>query len=211
MTREEVVKILTVLQTAYPLFYRSQSNEQLRDTVQLWQTMFADKDYRIVESAVRGLIATRMETYPPTIGSVNEMIQKLTNPEMTEMEAWGYVRKALMNGAYGYKAEWEALPEVVKSAITPDQIHAWATDENFNEEVASSNFMRSFKARQKNNRETDMLPMNLQDMVRIATEKVTAVKQIETQKARPLLPEPEPVKQSGSLRERLNALRVKGE
>lgn len=211
MNREEVIKALTVLQTAYPMFYRNQTSEQIRDTAQLWLSAFKDKDGDLVNAAVMALINTRTETYPPNIGAVNEMIQKLTNPEMTEMEAWGYVRKALMNGAYGYKEEWEALPEVVKSAITPDQIHAWATDENFNEEVASSNFMRSFKARQKNDRETQMLPLNLQEMVRIATEKVSEVKRIETTKARPLLPEPEPVKQSGSLRERLNALRVKGE
>ena len=99
MNREEVVRVLAVLQTAYPMFYRGQNPQQARDTVNLWVSMFGDKDYELVMSAVKSLIATRTETYPPNIGAVNEMIQKLTAPEMTPVEAWGYVRRALRNGA----------------------------------------------------------------------------------------------------------------
>ena len=172
MGREDVIKILTVLQTAYPMFYRGQTNEQLRDTAQLWLKMFGDKDATLVENAVIALISTRAETYPPSIGSVNEMIQKITTPEINPLDAWGYVKRAIRNGTYGAEEEWERLPEAVKTAITPQQIRSWATDEDFNEGVASSLFMKSFQAKQKSDREQGMLPESIRNMVLLATEKL---------------------------------------
>lgn len=164
MNRNETLTVLGTLQAAYPNFYRGVSRDQLETTIRLWEEMFHDKDYDIVSSAVKALISTRTETFPPTIGSVNEMILKLTVPELTPMEAWGYVRIALNNGIYGYKEEWDRLPKEVQLAITPDQIHAWAMDEEFNEGVASSNFMRSFVARQKNEREMRMIPDRIKQL-----------------------------------------------
>lgn len=172
MNREEVVRVLAVLQTAYPMFYRGQNPQQARDTVNLWVSMFGDKDYELVMSAVKSLIATRTETYPPNIGAVNEMIQKLTAPEMTPVEAWGYVRRALRNGAYGAEDEWARLPEMVQRAITPDQIRAWATDDEFNEGVASSNFMRSYLAKNKSVREERMMPAEIQKMLQQKTQRL---------------------------------------
>ena len=177
MTKHETAKIMAVLQTAYPMFYKGQTQAQIENTVNLWTMMFEDKDYQLVMTAVKGLISTRTETYPPNIGSVNEMIQKLTISELTPFEAWEYVRKALGNGIYGYREEWERLPKEVQLAITPDQIHVWAMDENFNEGVASSNFMKSFAARQKNEREMRMIPESVK---RLALETAERLKIEET-------------------------------
>lgn len=205
MNREEVIKALTVLQTAYPMFYRNQTSEQIRDTAQLWLSAFKDKDGELVNTAVMALINTRTETYPPNIGAVNEMIQKLTAPELTPLEAWGYVRNALRNGIYGAEDEWERFPEPVKLAITPQQIRAWAVDDDFNEDVASSNFMRSFQERRKNEREMNMLPESIRSMARIAMEKMTEPKMIE-RKPSPTQKRFPPVdggNENKSLRERL--------
>lgn len=172
MDRKEVLYILGTLQTAYPSFYRGQTKEQLEATVRLWERQFADKDYKLVCAAVEALISTRTETYPPNIGTVNEMISKMTDPEITPMEAWGYVRKALQNGIYGAEYEWERMPDSVKASITPEQIRAWATDEYFNEGVASSNYMRSYAARDKNRRQLTMLPADVQKLIAQATDRL---------------------------------------
>ena len=165
MTREEVIKVLAVLQTAYPMFYRNQNPEQTRNTVTLWSNMFKDKDFALVSAAVNALIATRTDNYPPSIGAVNAMVLTITEKELTPLEAWGHVRKAIRNGIYGAEDEWERLPDAVKEAISPSQIRAWASDEDFNEGVASSNFMKSFAARQKNSREYKMLPADIQNLM----------------------------------------------
>lgn len=157
MNRNETLLILGTLQTAYPSFYRGQTKEQIEATVRLWTDMFSDTEYALVEGAVRAIIATRVESFPPTIGLVNEMIQKLTSPWLTPMEAWGLVRKAIRNGTYGSREEWEKLPEEVKATITPEQIRAWAMDDNFNESVVSSNFMRSFSVRAQENRDMKVI------------------------------------------------------
>ena len=205
MNRSETLVILGTLQTAYPSFYRGMSREQMEAAVKLWQDQFANVEYKMVEAAVRAIISTRVESYPPTIGTVNEMILNLTSPAMNEMEAWGYLRKALRNGIYGYKEEWERLPEPIKKVVSPDQIHAWATDDEFNENVVSSNFMRSFKARQESERKTQMLPADLQKMVRIAAESLKPKEQIEGPRPRAVLPQPSKPP-GGSLRQRLIAV-----
>ena len=172
MNRKEVLYILGILQTAYPGFYRGQSKEQLEATVRLWERQFAGKDYKLVCAAVEALISTRTETYPPNIGAVNEMISKMADPEITPMEAWGYVRRAMQNGIYGAEYEWECLPESVKASITPEQIRAWAMDEDFNEGVASSNYMRSYAARDKNRRQLTMLTNDVQKLITQAADRL---------------------------------------
>lgn len=166
MSREETLKVLTLLQTAYPSFYRNQTPEQARNTASLWQTMFAEQSFDMVSAAVTALIATRAEGYPPTIGAVNEMIQKLTMPPtMSESEAWAYVLRALSNGIYHAKEEWEALPEEIRDCISPETIRQLAMDEDFNAGVESSNFLRIYRARQQSRKEQQMLPERLKAMI----------------------------------------------
>lgn len=165
MDRRETLLVLGTLQAAYPAFNKGLTREQLETTVRLWMDQFADKEYALVSRAVSALIATRVESYPPTIGAVNEMIQKLTNPQMLPMEAWNHVRKAISNGTYHSKEEWEKLPKEVQMSISPEQIRSWAMEENFNEGVAQSNFIRSFTSRQKTSRETDMLPEHIRSLI----------------------------------------------
>lgn len=165
MNREEVVKVLAVLQTAYPAFYRQETKDRIESTIALWCVHFKDKEYRIVSAAVNALIATKVDGYPPTIGAVNAMIQKLTHSEMTEQEAWGFVRKAISNSLYNSRDEWERLPEEVKRAVTPDQLRTWALDMDFNESVASSNFMRSYRARSESERQRSMIPLEVKNSI----------------------------------------------
>ena len=210
MNRVEAAKVLAVLQTAYPMFYRNQTMKQTNETINLWADLFADRDYTLVIAAVRALIATRTETFPPTFGSVNEMIQRITTPELSPLEAWGYVSFALRNGIYGAEEEWAKLPECVQKAITPEQIREWASDDNFNENVASSNFMKSYAQSRKSERELDMMPESIRIATKEALKKLTERPASEA-KPRPLLVvEHEPREDSGNsgLRERLIACRA---
>ena len=208
MNRNETILVLGTLQTAYPSFNRGLSREQVEATIRLWNEQFADVDYQTVSAAVRAIIATWTNTFPPTIGIVNDMVQKLSKPSLTEIEAWSYVRKALRNGVYGSKEEWERLPEIVKKAITPEQIRAWAMDDGFNESVASSNFMRSFSKIQQNQREYEMLPTDIQKLVRLA---VPEEQKVISDTQRPMIQkDDEPYEpKNGELRDRLKECRAK--
>ena len=44
MTRDETRRILAVLRTAYPNFYRNVSDSDITATINLWTSMFEDDD-----------------------------------------------------------------------------------------------------------------------------------------------------------------------
>jgi hypothetical protein len=167
MNREEVIKVLTVLQTAYPAFYRGQTDQQAWNAIDLWANQFANDSYDIVSSAVSSMISTRTSGYPPNIGEIKAVIYRLTTPkQLTPQEAWSMVYRIIGMGIYHADEEWEKLPDQVKNAITPVQIREWAMDENFNEGVAASNFMKSFQISQKREQELAMIPENVKALLR---------------------------------------------
>ena len=161
MTRDETLAIMTVLKTAYPSFYRDMTRETALQAVSLWAEMFADDKPEIVAAAVKALIKTRKEGYPPTIGEVSAKIAELTQPkEMTELEAWSLVERACRNGIHGAGEEFDKLPPLIQKAVgSPNQLREWAMmDADTVKSVVASNFMRSFKVYQKRERDMAMLP-----------------------------------------------------
>lgn len=173
MSKEEVVRVLAILQTAYPMFYRGQTPDQARNTANLWLTMFEDKSYDVVMAAVKALIATRTDTFPPNIGAVNDMIVKMTTTnQLSEPEAWGCVLKAISNGIYHSREEWEKLPEEVRECISPESIRELAMSANFNAGVESSNFLRTYRARQRARCERQMLTADIRNLVEQANQRM---------------------------------------
>lgn len=75
MTREEAVKILSVLKAAYPNSYRGMTKDEANGTIGVWAVQFCDIPYPVVSIAVNKLISTN--TFPPSINEVKEKIQSL--------------------------------------------------------------------------------------------------------------------------------------
>ena len=77
------------------------------------------------------------------------------------------VSKALHNGIYGYKDEFDKLPPTVQAAVgRAEQLREWAVmDIGEVESVVASNFMRSFKTIQKRERETAMIPPDVRELL----------------------------------------------
>ena len=162
MTRVETIAVLALLKAAYPNFYKGMPQTDLQAVVNLWSLHFAGEDADTVTAAVHTLISSRTEGYPPTIGAVKEQIDNLTAKDaLSETEAWAMVSKAARNGLYGYREEFEKLPEPVKKAVgTPEQLRAWAmmpADEV--ESVVASNFRRSYRDNARREKENRLLPL----------------------------------------------------
>ena len=149
MTKQEAKKILATLQIAYPHAYKDWGEEEGDRAASLWSAMFADDDYSLVSSAVTAIIASSTAEFPPPIGAVKQKLYSLTDgaDDDTAMEAWAKVRKAIGRGAYHAREAWEALPEDIRRCVTPEQINAWATDDDFNEGVVMSQFVKSYGVR----------------------------------------------------------------
>lgn len=161
MTRQETLMVMTALKAAYPQYYAKQSKTELDGVVRLWTEMFAEEPYRLVSAAVAAIIKTRENPFPPSIGEINAKIRQLTQPdELTEQEAWALVTKAVRNGYYHSREEFNRLPATVQRAVgSPAQLRSWSQiDESVLDSVVASNFQRSYKTRAAREREYNALP-----------------------------------------------------
>lgn len=168
MTREDTIKILSVLRGAYPAFYRDITKQEAESTIALWESMFDEEPYELVAASVKAFISGDSKGFPPAIGQIKERIRQITQPEeMTEQEAWALVSKALRNSTYGSEEEFAKLPPEVQAVVhDPGQLKQWAmspADEV--ETVIASNFMRSFRAKQKVNKEYMALPTSVKQLM----------------------------------------------
>lgn len=167
MTLKESGLILSVLRAAYPSSFKGLTDDEIDATVHLWAEMFHEP-YSMVSAAVRALISTRKEGYSPTIGEVKDQLYKLTaTEELSEAEAWAMVAKACRNGLYGYKTEFEKLPETVKRAVgKAEQLRDWAEiDTDTLNTVVASNFQRSYRIMQQRAKEDALLPPGVKEAV----------------------------------------------
>lgn len=168
MTREETIKILSVLRGAYPAFYRDITKQEAESTIALWESMFEEEPYELVGAAVKAFISGDGKGFPPAIGQIKERIRQITAPkEMTEQEAWAIVSKAIQKSTYGSVEEFAKLPPEIQAVVhDPGQLRQWAIGSADDlETVVASNFMRSFRAKQKSIKEYMALPTSVKQMM----------------------------------------------
>ena len=174
MTRDDVIKIMSVLRGAYPHFYRDISKQEAYDTINLWTDMFSNDDASIVAAAVKSLIDGDDKGFPPTIGQVKTKMRLLVgSDELTEAEAWNLVSKAVKNGLYGAVEEFEKLPPAVKRIVgSPSQLRDWASmDGDTLHSVVASNFQRSYKVVATREKEISTLPDDVKKLINFAMNK----------------------------------------
>ena len=168
MTRDETIKILSVLRGAYPAFYRDVSKQEAMATVNLWADVFREDDYQTVGAAVKALIACDEKGFPPVPGQVKKRIRQITEPApMTESEAWALVSRAVRNSTYNSEEEFAKLPPDIQAVVHDHgQLRQWAmgTTEDL-ETVIASNFQRSYREKAKTNQEYKALPNDVKQMM----------------------------------------------
>lgn len=164
MNKQETGRILEILKGAYPHFYKDLPKSEASNILSLWQSMFADDDMQTVAMAVKAHIASDSKGFPPVIGQIKSRITQITQPkEMSGMEAWQKVKKALSNSAYNASEEFCRLPDIIQRIVgSPQMLHEWGQmDVDTVQSVVQSNFMRSFKAIQQSDKEYKTLPADV--------------------------------------------------
>lgn len=182
MNLKEAAGVMDVLTVAYPQFYKNQTDEEKFMAAKLWAEMFADDPLALVLASVKTFIATDEAGFPPGVGKIKAAIVKLTKPpelEMSEMEAWTLVRRAIHGS---YLEEWskkmgpngwddrtsaernfEKLPPLLQQIVGgPENLAEWnKLDDKELNTVLQSNFMRSFRARAAHAKEFLALPADI--------------------------------------------------
>lgn len=167
MNSEEATKILAALSEAYP--QKTSANPKLAATV--WATVFADKPYDNVSTAVYAFISTDSKGFPPSPGQINTMLQQITTPAgLTDQEAWLLVKKGISNGRYGSEDEFAKLPADVQAAVGSHYaLKEWAdVPEDELATVVRSNFCRTYRAKLDQRKTWDALPEKVKAFAALA-------------------------------------------
>lgn len=143
MTREEAKKIIMIMVNTYPNYHP----QDLSLTVDIWTSVLGNNSYDEISKALYSYIRNDRSGFAPAVGQLLDYVyQNAHKDDMSDMAVWGLVSKALRNSTYNSESEFNNLPENVQRAIgSASQLRTWATDEDFNESVVQSNFLRSYK------------------------------------------------------------------
>lgn len=171
MTLSDTAGIMAILETAYPTYYARRTAQQKQEAVKLWAEMFADDPLDLVGAAVKAIIASDAK-FPPNIGEVKARMRSLVDdqPMLTEQAAWALVCRACSNGLYGWRQEFEKLPEACQRAVgAPEVLHQWAMmDADTVNSVCASNFMRSYRTILQRQQDELALPESVKRLLRDA-------------------------------------------
>ena len=163
LKRQETVKIIRIMCDCYPNY----KPNNLTETVDAWNMMLSDYTYEQVSLALKAYILADTNGFAPSIGQLVDRVNSFSQPqELNELEAWSLVYKAIRNSGYNSEYEFSLLPDMVRKAIgTPNQLRVWAMDENFNEQVVSSHFIRCYRSEVARDRDFRKMPANIQSLI----------------------------------------------
>lgn len=135
--------------------------------VNTWHLALSDISFDSAQQAFITYLRSDTSGFAPAPGQLIARVQELSIPkQMNELEAWTLVENAVRNSAYNSEAAFSKLPPLIQKAVgSPGQLRAWATDEDYNSQVASSNFMRAYRSEAAQQTEYDRLPDDLKNRI----------------------------------------------
>ena len=172
MTRDETKQLLMRISSVYPNW---KPQAELKYVVETWWEYLSEYTYNEIKTALRAYVSTDISGFAPSIGQLIEKMRTISTPaELSEMEAWSIVSKALRNGYYGAEQEFEKLPTIVQKAVgSPSQLRNWSqTDAESVENVIQSNFMRTYRAVIARERELQKMPQDVKKIMQSAVERI---------------------------------------
>ena len=163
MTVIEAKKIIAVMLVSFPNF-KPTDVDSMAET---WADMLSEYSYSQVSMALKAYIVSDTSGFAPSIGQLVGKIQTISQPqELNEMEAWSLVSRAIRNSTYNSVVEFAKLPPMVQKAVgLPDQLRTWAMDENYNEQVASSNFIKCYRTEVARSQELSKMPSDVRKII----------------------------------------------
>ena len=144
MTDKEFMIIVKGLKAVYtdPKFLAD------NDAIDVWYGLLCDLPYQVLSFATQKYMM--QEQYPPTIAGLRKKAAEITAPvheDMSELEAWSLVRKALSNSGYNADTEFAKLPELCQKAVgNPANLREMALmDTDTVNSVEQSHFIRNYR------------------------------------------------------------------
>jgi hypothetical protein len=169
MTREETIMMLKILRASYPNFYSKFGKDELNEIANLWTEMFSADDFNIVKYALKDLIATH-SGFPPDIAAIKNKIKEICSAatgEATNEDLWLMLKKAVSNGIYGSRQEFEKLPPVLQRYLgSPSTLFELAQidSDTFNT-VNHGQFLKQINAIKEREAYSQALPETVRNLI----------------------------------------------
>ena len=161
LSRQEFGRLVQVMKAVYahPTFIAD------KDAFETWYFLLKDIPYQILQVAVQ--MHVQSCKFPPTIADLREAAAKIapSDKEITDLEAWALVHKAICRSGYYSEEEFEKLPPLVKKAVgRHENLKEWSQmDTGTVGSVVQSQFLRSYRAVQERSRELSKLSPDIQE------------------------------------------------
>lgn len=172
MTRDEVKEIIMIMTYTYSNYKPA----DITATVDTWTAILASYQFEHIRAALHSYILSDTKGFAPTPGQLIDKIP-VQSFDMTEMEAWGKVNKALSNSSYHAKEEFDKLPLVVQKTLGRFEVlQEWAGMEiDTVQSVIQSNFIRNYRTVLQREKEHNKLPTRLREILEAAGAKMTGI------------------------------------
>lgn len=164
MTRDE----FKILVKGMKAVYAQQTFLPDKDAFDMWFALLQDLPYKLANVAIQKHMLT--EKFPPTPAEIREKAAQMIEvpeTEMSELEAWAFVRKAIRNSGYHAQEEFDKLPEACREAVgNAANLEEWAKmDYEKVESVGQSHFIRNFRTAVLRIKEEQRLPEQMRKLI----------------------------------------------
>lgn len=166
ITRQNIGQMMDLLVAAYgEKAFPLENPDRMTKTVNLWSVMFAEDEPEEVLLAVKNCIAT--SPYAPHVSDIKQRIaQSRMAGQMTEMEAWIRIRKAVKKSGTSAEANqaFSEMPQILRKVVgEPGTLKEWrGVSLDTLEGVIASNCQRSYRDLAKNEATFNALPKDMQ-------------------------------------------------
>ncbi len=164
MTREEVKKLIMIIQATYPNW--NIKNKQ--ETLDAWAFFLADYEYNSIMMALKVYISSADSGFAPSVSQLISMSRKPNELTQTdEGTIWREIRPCIRRGIYHAEEDFEKLSPMAKKVVgQPSQLREWAMLESeVIDSVIQSNMKNRIKDIQKRDLEISAMPIEIQAMV----------------------------------------------
>lgn len=124
MTQNEARRIVAVLITSFPHYYKGFNDEQLDMLASIWEFAFANIPVNIVKKALAMTLAEDKSGFPPTPGKVREKLSSKITIYDAE-KAWAEIEYIVRHVPEGYWKRLKQCDDITNKIVTEFDIRTW--------------------------------------------------------------------------------------
>ena len=124
MNLDEAKKVMNVLYTNYPQYYKDFKPENFDMQARIWAMAFENISVNLVKKALAMVLAEDKSGFPPAPGKVREKLSSKITVYNAEKE-WAEIEYIVRNVPEGYWRRLQQCDDITKKIVTEYDIRTW--------------------------------------------------------------------------------------